>query len=126
MSDKIKCSGPAFPVPGMSGLPNDQCVWPEYGMTLREYFISHAPAEPQPWFVPVMPPEPDNNGFLFRGTRNCGMWKSFADAKYYWGEKNVTSENPDHDAWRKEFSKQRYIQWPAAWADAMLKAREVV
>ncbi len=37
MDDKIKDGGPAFPVPGMSGLPNDQCVWPEYGMTLRQY-----------------------------------------------------------------------------------------
>jgi hypothetical protein len=27
-------------------------------------------------------------------------------------------------AWEAEYVRQRYIQWPAAWADAMLKARE--
>lgn len=35
--------GPAFPCPGMT-LPNDQFVWPEAGMTLRDYFAAKAMA----------------------------------------------------------------------------------
>ena len=42
MSDKINTGGPAFPVPGLSNLPNDQCLWPEIGMTLRDYFAAKA------------------------------------------------------------------------------------
>lgn len=30
----------------------------EPGMTLRDYFAAHAPAEPQSWFEPTMPPGP--------------------------------------------------------------------
>lgn len=34
--------GNAFPVPGMVGLPNDAVVYPEFGMTLRDYFAAKA------------------------------------------------------------------------------------
>lgn len=42
MTDKINTGGPAFPVPGLSNLPNDQFIWPETGMTLRDYFAAKA------------------------------------------------------------------------------------
>lgn len=29
----------------------------------------------------------------------------------------------EYAAWRLEQKKQRYVQWPAAWADAMLEQR---
>ena len=34
--------GPAFPVPGLSNLPNGDFIYPEAGMTLRDYFAAHA------------------------------------------------------------------------------------
>lgn len=37
----INNGGPAFPTPGMQ-LPNDQTVYPEPGMTLRDYFAAKA------------------------------------------------------------------------------------
>lgn len=40
--NEINTGGPAFPVPGMSGLPNSECIWPEHGMTLRDYFAAKA------------------------------------------------------------------------------------
>jgi hypothetical protein len=40
MSDHIKTGGPAFPIPGMTGLPNDETIWPYFGMTLRDYFAA--------------------------------------------------------------------------------------
>ena len=34
--------GPAFPVPGLSNLPNGDFIHPECGMTLRDYFAAKA------------------------------------------------------------------------------------
>ncbi|WP_029143569.1 hypothetical protein [Methyloversatilis discipulorum] len=34
--------GPAFPVPGLSNLPNGDFIYPEAGMTLRDYFAAKA------------------------------------------------------------------------------------
>lgn len=34
--------GPAFPMPGMSGLPNDGFIYGQDGMTLRDYFAAKA------------------------------------------------------------------------------------
>ena len=42
MENKINTGGPAFPVPGLSNLPNDQFIWPETGMALRDYFAAKA------------------------------------------------------------------------------------
>lgn len=90
-------------------------------MTLRDYFIAHAPAEPQPWFMPAMPPAP-----------NMTIWIG-SSGKIYDSEISAINSKEmtirpvagdEYDAWRNEQVKQRYIQWPAAWADAMLKARE--
>ena len=39
--------GPAFPMPGLSGLPNHGFVYGENGMTLRDYFIAHIGDENQ-------------------------------------------------------------------------------
>lgn len=40
--DKIKDGGPAFPMPGMTGLPNGEFVYGDHGMTLRDYFAAKA------------------------------------------------------------------------------------
>lgn len=34
--------GHAFPIPGMTGLPNGEVVWPDFGMSLRDYFAREA------------------------------------------------------------------------------------
>lgn len=34
---KIEDCGPAFPVPGLSNLPNGNYIHPEFGMSLRQY-----------------------------------------------------------------------------------------
>lgn len=121
---KINNGGPAFPC--------EQGHVPEHGwnqtfdsgMSLRDYFIAHAPAEPQPWFEPVMPtrrPAPklvdnDDPGRVF---------KSWQDAERIVGVDGYHDANLDiAQEWDMERRKQRYIQWPAAWADEMLKARQ--
>lgn len=96
----LKDGGSAFPITvHMEG--HDR--YSEGGMSLRDYFAAHAPVEPQAWFTPGMDtPEP---------TRPVG----YADFAAFNGELS---------AWFNEQSKRRCTQWPYAWADAMLKARE--
>jgi hypothetical protein len=71
---------------------------PEYagrlgGLTIREYFAGLAPKEPQAWFKPVVPPKPSR----------AGGYDEAAEM-----------------AWSDEYAKQFYIQWPVAWADALI------
>lgn len=42
MSAAINDGGPAFPVPGLSGLPNGDFIHPDAGMTLRDHFAAQA------------------------------------------------------------------------------------
>jgi hypothetical protein len=39
---KYDDGGSAFPYSGMTGLPNDQVVWPDTGMSLRDWFAGQA------------------------------------------------------------------------------------
>ena len=100
MSAQRNDGGPAFPVPLNPGQPW-QGMAPCDGMTLRDYFIAHAPAEPQRWFKPKQPQQPVREQF-----------ESYA------------SYQRAFDAWLDDCNKQLYVEWPAAWADEMLKARE--
>jgi hypothetical protein len=43
MVEKPNDGGPAFPLPGLSGLPNDQFIYGDHGMSLRDYFAAHSP-----------------------------------------------------------------------------------
>ena len=116
---KVNDGGPAFP--SNRDMRYEQEFDHEGGMTLRDYFIAHAPAEPQPWFMPAMPPAP--NMTIWIGSSG-NIYDSEISAI---NSKEMTIRpvaGDEYDAWRNEQVKQRYIQWPAAWADAMLKARE--
>ncbi len=98
----IDDGGPVYPL-NTTNESNGGAFDPHPGLSLRDYLIAHAPAEPQPWFDPVMPtprPEPIGN-------------ESTTDYL----------RRPDVRTWDWEQEKQRYIQWPAAWADEQLKLR---
>jgi len=121
----LQQGGPAFPVDDIQSAgpgTTDELKQFARGMSLRDYYIAHAPAEPQPWFLPVMPPKPNkapyvsNDGQRFYATR-------FAAEKSE-REKFRSENEAEIRAWDAENLKQRYVQWPAAWADEMLKARE--
>lgn len=60
---------------------------------LRDYLMAHAPVEPQPWFLPVM--------------RRARPLEADAEAL---------------GAYFAEVRKQLLVQWPAAWADAVMNA----
>ena len=94
----IDNSGPAFP---MIRDMRHNADWDyEPGITVRQWFMAHAPAEPQPWFEPKMPPRPSPPESQ-RDRNRAGI------ALQEWGA---------------EKRKQRLVQWPAAWADEQLKA----
>ncbi len=100
-------------------------------MSLLAYFMAHAPAEPQPWFVPNMPPPPAYPEFLKDRTQAeadelAGWVKHCLDPKDM-HEPRAREFAFSYDAYllamalhRKDVSRQRYMQWPAAWADAQL------
>lgn len=71
------------------------------GVTIREYFAARAPAKPANWFEPKMIPAPDLQMLM--------------DVELF--------EKATHK-WRIEYKKQAAIQWPWAWADAVLAAGE--
>jgi hypothetical protein len=130
MSEAINTGGPAFPATEKHG-----CNSGWSGMDLRDYFIAHAPTEPQNWFHGQMPPPPRQRmakpDDLTREEREeLAAWGDVIDAKDMKQPRaRVIAEDweryqREHKAWQAEQKKQRYVQWPAAWADEMLKARE--
>lgn len=102
------------------------------GMTLRDYFMAHAPAEPQGWFMPVMPPCPivpsvasvTDDGLrrelqdVYDGACDPHTWRA---AKWVEDREKLVEQQT---IWQAEFRKQLCIQWPVAWADAMLEQRK--
>ncbi len=110
------------------------------GVSAATYLAAHAPAEPQPWFEPVMPKHP---------TRPVRPWSSaseLTDAErceeadldsfsitademkeprvrdYYVAMQAWEEARQD---WAREQTKQRYVQWPLAWAREILKTLEI-
>lgn len=104
-------------------------------MTLRDYFIAHAPAEPQQWFRPSMlHPKPvapiaptdlneeerEDRAAYMEDMVDIGGVRSSRLAAYL---RQLESWRHWIRAWNSDEEKQRWVQWPAAWADEMLKAR---
>lgn len=112
--------GPAFPVPASAvGQDGDFAC-----LSIRDYFIAHAPTEPQPWFVPTMlSPKP-----LPKWVSDDGEWifphASAASAKC--GDDFHDANRQAQLEWDAEHERQRLLQWPCAWADAMLAERAKV
>lgn len=92
--------------------------------TLREQLIVNAPSEPQSWFwPPIVSPCPTN-----RWMSEDQQWE-FANARE--AEKKCGDNYLDINAeaieqWHAEHNKQRQIQWPIAWADAVLQAKAII
>ena len=139
--------GPAFPRPignnGASEFVNREVSCEAEGMSLRDYFAAHAPAEPQAWFEPTMPPYPQTPPVpadLPEAVR-CRI-ESWCNDPCYDLVGLFGNANPEllqrvqafDDAWsaaRKEqrahnleYARRQLVQWPWAWADAMLAERE--
>lgn len=130
MTDKPE-NPPAFPTLLLDKVDNVEHGETQGGMTLRDYFIAHAPVEPQPWFVPTMPLKPElPDPYTELSEEDLAEWRKLDEFAPEEGNERVKAFcQREQDArkarqeWENERKKQRYAQWPAAWADAMLKAR---
>ena len=104
------------------------------GISIHQYFMAHAPAEPQPWFDPVMP-EPRPEDRWADKSAPDGPYFDIRKAALHYKSKTLYAENLRNYAedaqnqwdekWKNEFAKQRYLQWPAAWADEMVKREKM-
>ncbi|MFK3647940.1 hypothetical protein ACI2IY_05810 [Lysobacter enzymogenes] len=94
------------------------------------YLIAHAPAEPQDWFVvapspqPVMPLRPTTWTEFQRD-----QYAEYDEGEYEFDELDpVVAEyvlarkaaQAAREAWALDCKRQRAIQWPRAWAEAVL------
>lgn len=141
--------GPAFPstlhnkgITDVAGFLPGQLIPPfaeaEYrGLSVRDYFIAHAPHEPQEWFQPAMPEKPTR---LYLDKKELTQDEA---TEYDYFHEYFPSVKPNElktavlqayapralasyeaeRAWIRDAAKQRFVQWPAAWADEQLKAR---
>lgn len=97
----------------------------------RLYLMAHAPAEPQPWFHPDMPPAPmapikpkdmsvDERNQFARWREGCIPRDLLTEPRVamYAAVSEVFKDlSREH---MREAARQQLIQWPAAWADAVL------
>lgn len=130
--------GPAFPGMKAERVAGERILVPVLGMTLHDYFMAHAPAEPQRWFKPLLSspkPQIDLETGLEWSEKDwpndirrwyLGGLDDTAETltKKYPGCSNLIKELKEHmraiSAWYEYCEREHYIQWPAAWADAMI------
>lgn len=102
----------------------------EGGMTLRDYFAAHAPLKPASWFKPIGVTFPSYyeegpalpHGKTERTPRGTSAAVGHCDEcrAYYEACKAFEDERARR---RSEYEMAIYVQWPWAYADAMLAAR---
>lgn len=120
--------GPAFPTLDEHGFNSGAP-----GMTLHDYFMAHAPVEPQRWFRPVVrqaPVRPASVSMLTEAERNelagLGDWMSAEDCQQPRIKAYALLRrqyHKDKDEWDRLYLRESYTQWPAAWADRMIEER---
>lgn len=102
-------------------------------MSLRDYFIAHAPSHAPKWFFPVMPPCPVVPsamnvlaGSLYDDLRSWRLGRErledLSEEAQLWLSRRDEAEAAQEE-WQAEFRRQCYAQWPCAWADLMLEQR---
>lgn len=107
----------------------------DFDQARLDYFAARAPAEPQPWFDPVIPPCPALRAWNeFRVSVESDEAK--AELDLYFDEDQGDLVTKEAQAWMTAYQaekeaqrewqscrvKQRYVQWPWAWASEVLKA----
>jgi hypothetical protein len=83
------------------------------GMTLRDYFAAHAPRKRASWFTPTMPPKPE------------AIWDHEHPTEVCYLRDCQPVNFQERFEWTVERQRQYELQWPYAWADAMIAQRKV-
>jgi len=124
-NDRKNTGGPAFPQPAVISEAGDILTslnFDEGGMTLRDYFMAHAPTIPQAWFKPTMPTSRPGGKFVSEdGMRSYATAMEADRAEGFDGFFNASSDAQEE--WDRAQNKALFTQWPAAWADEMIKER---
>lgn len=112
-----KYGGYAFPVmtERLALSNNDNYVAvrePEGGMWLRDYFAAHAPANPEVWFEPDFMEKPQ--AVYDHDHPNLPICNECECLISNWQERSD---------WCSAYTRALMMQWPYAWADAMLAER---
>lgn len=104
---------------------------------LRDFFIANAPAEPPEWFQPVMttqrpvqpvgptnhtltPEERDDDAAWHAGALSLDEMRDHRVKQYHLAHVDFIERS---SAWDEASERERYLQWPATWADEMLTRR---
>lgn len=78
------------------------------------YLAGQAPDEPQPWFKPSMPQRPNSGVYVSADGKR--KYTSAYVAEQQEGDNFQLLNEKEIAAWDEEYRKERYIQWPLAWA----------
>jgi hypothetical protein len=101
------------------------------GIMVRDYLIAHAPEHPQPWFSPKMPPcpeLPDRNAIQDEALKQDIRTAFYHDtdpqtaAGEAWMKRYDNAKDAQRE-WKERQEREKYLQWPSAWADAQLRLR---
>ena len=136
MTDKINDGGPAFPLeydgPSIWWEGTERTV--HTGISLRDYLAAHAPDKPAPWFEPQLPERPSYpSPEAHLSPEQLKKWKDEwadhspdkCDEEMLEFDRQYQTAHERIREWDNSYrARARYVQWPYAWADAMLKERE--
>lgn len=124
----VREGGPAFARPmyrsdGEYSLEQD-------GLSARDYFAAHAPAQPQAWFEPECPghpgPRPHSPEWHQRWNDSDGGWGADDPPAYIEYAKSIAQHSRLLHEWSVKKECERHKQWPYAWADMMIRQRDRV
>lgn len=113
----------AFPIPGLENFSQFN------GLSVREHFAAMAPPVPQPWFTPAMdtkrPSVPNIYGIDDDAVRedvrvadDCGTDPVTGEGIAF--VEHRAEMRDKRDQWDRDYERARCVQWPAAWADAVI------
>lgn len=116
-----------FPVTGTNP---DGGTFTFLGLNLLMYFMAHAPAEPQEWFKPTIDDgcllEPVPQDFNLEEKDNPYHAEDYEgsseDLALYFKAKEIYRKLLEE--FNEELKKQRYLQWPKAYALEQIKQLE--
>lgn len=126
--------GPAFPTPDRHDASGLLVETGYPGISQRQWFAAHAPAEPAPWFKPVVPQAPEVPDFYWApeairtevvAFRNEEIeLPDLSEPARAWIEQRLVAQEA-REAWERARDVARTAQWPWAWADLVLNAEGV-
>ena len=130
MSQKIDDGGPAFACPNSTTTEGVCENHHQPGMSLRDYLAAHAPEAPD-WFQPTTPPKPKSvwvhsevPGMTYDTPREA--LQACKEVHGYENDEEVSDQNAQaRRAWEDMREKEKVLQWPYAYADAVLARRGV-